>query len=231
MTDEAQHDRLIVKPRYAIAIAILLFCILIFLLQITKGTQTAVIISDLLSPLLNCVAAILLLKAARSSKRISNKVAKAWSFFAAALFSFAAGDLLWGFTEIVLKKDPFPSTADFGYIVFYILFLIGTAIISFRAYNKLEWLKHLLDLGIIAIATGIGFLNFIIQPLSNSLAQETFQLRFFSLLYPVFDLILITAIFWLINSDLRSYVRLPILFLVLGATTLIITDTLCSVTR
>jgi diguanylate cyclase (GGDEF)-like protein len=228
MTDKVDKNRLIFKPIYAILVALFLFLSIIFLFQISQDSPLSKIFSDCISPLLNLTAAVLLFRAARYSQRISNKLAKAWYFFSAALFSYALGDLIWAFIEIVLKKNPFPSLADFGYIVFYVLFLIGTGIISYRAYSKLEWLKHLLDLGIIAVASGLGYWNFILQPLSASLAHESFELRVFTTIYPVFDLILIIAIFWLINSDLRSYVRLPILFLVLGSVTLIVTDTVFS---
>lgn len=228
MTNKVQQNRLFLQPRVALITGFLVFCVLVLVLQLNKDSWEAVVLSDFLSPLLNCAAALLLFRAARLSQRISNKIAKAWYFFSAALFFYSLGDVVWAIVEVGLKQDPFPSLADVGYIAFYVLFLIGTAVISFKAYNKLEWVKHLLDLGIIAIATGIGYWNFILQPLSATLANEPFQVRFFSLLYPIFDLILITAIFWLIKSDIRSYVRLPILFLVLGTLILIVTDTFFS---
>lgn len=225
MTEKDQQNHLLVKPRIAIIIASLLFLLIVVILTTNKGSYGDIVFSDFLSPILNVVAALLLFRAGRFSQRVSKKIAKAWYFFAAALMSYAVGDLIWAIIEVGLKQDPFPSLADFGYIAFYVLFLIGTAIISFRAYSKLEWVKHLLDLGIIAIATGIGYWNFILQPLSNTLANEPFQVRFFSLIYPIFDLILITAIIWLIKSDIRRYIRLPILFLVTGSLVLIVSDT------
>jgi len=228
MTEKDQQNHLLVKPRIAIIIASLLFLLIVVILTTNKGSYGDVVFSDFLSPILNAVAALLLFRAGRFSQRVSKKIAKAWYFFAAALTSYAVGDLIWAIIEVGLKQDPFPSLADFGYIAFYVLFLIGTAIISFRAYSKLEWVKHLLDLGIIAIATGIGYWNFILQPLSNTLANEPFQVRFFSLIYPIFDLILITAIIWLIKSDIRRYIRLPILFLVTGSLVLIVSDTVFS---
>src|SRR4051812_37511403 len=42
-----------------------------------------------------------------------------WSLFAVALASWATGQLVWSYFEVVVQRDaPFPSFADLGYLLF-----------------------------------------------------------------------------------------------------------------
>ena len=95
MTEKDQQNHLLVKPRIAIIIASLLFLLIVVILTTNKGSYGDVVFSDFLSPILNVVAALLLFRAGRFSQRVSKKIAKAWYFFAAALMSYAVGDLIW----------------------------------------------------------------------------------------------------------------------------------------
>lgn len=220
------RDRLLVKPRVAIVLAILVFLLATFSTCFLKGDFFQRLLPDIVSPLLNLAAALLILRAARITENESHRMAITWRFFAAAQFCYTLGDISWSVLELGFKQVPLISFADYFFFAYYPLFIIGTCLASHRGHSRIEWSMRLLDLGIVTIATIIGYWNFLVQPLAQSTGLYPVTQNILIIAYPILDLILITSIFWLINSNLKGHIRLPIMLLVSSAAVLIITDTL-----
>lgn len=214
------------RPRYAILIAILVLAVNLGVSLVVQNLATRQSILYVLSPTINALTTLILFRAARDSARLSRRTAKAWYYFAFAQLAFTLGDICWAVLELGLKQNPYPSIADFGYLAFYPLFIIGTCLATHRTHSVLDWAKRFLDLGIILLASLLGYWNFLIGPLLSSIGREPFYFQALTIAYPILDLVLLVALFWLISSDYKSYTRLPIVLLVISLTLTIVADTL-----
>ncbi len=216
------------KARYALLLGVLVFAFNLVNLVLLKNSPSTTIISDILSPLVNGFATLGLFLAARHSAEASKRYALPWYLFMAAQACYTIGDIIWAVIELGLKQNPFPSFADFWYLAYYPLFIAGAYFINRRKYRPIDWVMKCLDLGIIMMAAILGFLNFLIFPLFNAIAAEPLLTRVLTLAYPVFDVVLISSIFFLVDTKPKDLLRLPIILLICSAVVMILTDSLFS---
>ena len=148
----------------------------------------------------------------------------AWLILAIARLSYTIADVFWAYTEIVLRESPFPSMADYFYMAYYPLFLFGIFFLPSIKFTSSERLKMMLDTGIVMISAIIIFWSLIIAPTIQESGNIDAISLALSIAYPVADLVLLFAVLELIFKKIYEKGQTPLLFLVGGIITLIITD-------
>ena len=143
-------------------------------------------ISDLLLITTAGLAAACLLYAARHQEGRSRK---AWTVLAVAMIFDTFGEASWAVIEIVLHQNPFPSVADFGYLMIYPLFAAGILLLPEVPLSPRERHKILLDAAIVIVSAALVFWVFLIGPIVASAEAITLDLVI-SAAYPVMDLVL-----------------------------------------
>src|SRR5512142_2376992 len=104
--------------RGSICSLLILAAIAAALLLVPDADQRAKF-SDVISAVIDALAAALLLAAARASLKRSRIWALAWGLLALAGLLYAAGDGTWAYLEAYLSEPPFPSLADVFYLAYY----------------------------------------------------------------------------------------------------------------
>lgn len=222
------QKRPIFKIQYAVILSLLVLVASFIGCVAIKDAHTKVIFSDVFSPVINSFATLGLFLAARHSASISKRLGTAWYLIAFAQLAYTIGDVSWTVIELGLKQSPFPSFSDAWYIAYYPLFMAGTFFLTTRQHSRLEWSKRLLDTGIIMIAALLGFWNFLLGPLAAAGGTQPPLTQILTLAYPVGDLVLVSAVLWLLNSNSSKQFRLPITLLVCSSIVMIVTDCLFS---
>jgi hypothetical protein len=113
---------------------------------------------------------------------------------AIAQLSYAIGDTIYAYYEIVLNEAPYPSLADGPYLVRYILFLIGILILPSVRISSRERLKIVLDMAIVMIASLLLFWTLIIAPTIEQNIDADLLTLALSVAYPVMDMMLLFAL-------------------------------------
>lgn len=172
--------------------------------------------------IVNSCVIILLFYAAVLSKNQSSKIHYAWLFLAVAQISFFLGDIIWGFFDIGLFFQN-TNIADFFYIFYYFLFIIGIFFFSRGMFKSKNHFKALLDILIVIVSVAMIFLTLLILPLFSSM--ETFQREFvIALIYVFLDFLLFTALVTLLYNIINKTGQTALFLLAMGAFFQIITD-------
>jgi diguanylate cyclase (GGDEF)-like protein len=172
------------------------------------------------------LASLALFIAARRSAAHSRRLFLAWWILGLAQLCYTSGDLIWTFLEVGLGQEPFPSWADFFYLLYYPMFLAGILFLPSRPFKGLERFKTLLDAGIVMLAALLGFWNFLLGPLAVLNAGESPWIQILTLAYPVGDLILLWALLSLLYRRSKESNRLSLVLLATGMAALIVTESI-----
>ena len=167
-----------------------------------------------------------------TQKLLSNKarqIAEAWRFFGAAILVYAVGDLIFFMLRTVWHLDPYPSIADAFYLSFYILFLIGLFKLPQNPFQRSEWQKLILDLGMVIGGSAMVFWVLIFTPGLTTLVRNIQpSVIFISFLYPALDLMLLWATMILLIRQRYEASRTPLLFIALGVLVMSMADAIFS---
>ncbi len=196
------------------------FCALVFVpdLAIRK------MLSDILTPIAELFAVVVLFLVSRQLKLRSKRQFVAWIVICAAVFSYALGDISWIVIERFLQEPPFPSISDFYYLLFYPLFLLGILIIPTEKLKKWEWLNTILDITIVMSIAVFVFWNFLIGPLVSASRNNPLLERLILTAYPVGDLIIIGALVIIFYGKKREISNSAVLLLTASGLVMIISD-------
>jgi PAS domain S-box-containing protein len=171
---------------------------------------------DILLIIYNAVASGVIFYSAWQLKTKNPRLSRAWVLIGMAMLCYTLGDSIWAFMEEVLKIHPFPSIADFFYLAFYPLFLMGVARFPGDLPRGRDRVKITLDIIIISLTAGLYLWQFILGPIVND-AHRSLSLEYlFTLAYPAFDLFLLAAII-LILTHSHPGVRSASIYLLLAA--------------
>ncbi len=218
-----QCKKSIISFNMALMLAfIFALCSISFSILLKDELQTAA--SDVLAILVDSLAALALFYAAGRSSAYGRQVRMAWTIFAFALVAHTLGDIAWAYTEIVLDQPPFPSMADWLFLIQYPLFIAGILLLPTQSLTSSERLKVMLDEGIVIIASVIIFWVVLIAPTIESSAGADIRTQAFSVVYPVMGLMLLFALVELLFRRIRFQQMGPVLLLVMGTAVMIITD-------
>lgn len=210
----------------AVLVSLILLITFSALTFLIPDAQLKLVISDILLPSTAFLAAISLFYASKFSKPYSKRIYNAWALLAAGYLFNALGGLVWFILEILLNYQPFPSLADFFYLMYYPLFLLGIYYLPTRKFERNERISLILDIGIVLLAALILFWNFLIGPTLELSIGEPIIMLVLSIIYPLFDLMLLFALLMLIFQDYEIKNQWPLLFLIISALATILTNSI-----
>lgn len=195
--------------------------IFIVALSLADRTGTAVlIVSDVGQLAAATVAAVV---CGWSAWRSPGRERRVWAYLSAGTGSWAAGQLVWTYYEVVLGVEvPFPSAADLGFLVFPVFAVLGLLSWSGFAGHASAQGRDLLDGAIIA-----GSL--LVLSWSTTLGSivagggQTWLSAGLSIAYPLADVTLATVVL-LILRRVGADRRAPLLLVVTGMGCLAVAD-------
>ena len=179
---------------------------------------------DVLSPVVELAASVVLFMAAKRSAARSKRLGFAWGTIAVAMFFYALGDSSWALLELWLKEPPFPSIADFFYLIYYPVFLVGIFLLPSRPDTAAIRINKVIDITIVMAASILAFWNFLIGPIILSAAGLPVSIQAILLAYPVGDLVVLWAILLILYNHPDEKNDIPILLLAAGLLAMIVTD-------
>jgi len=127
---------------------------------------------------------------------LKSKPGKVWLFFMLGLVTWLIGDIIFMYNQVIVplpEELQFPSMADQFWTIGYLLIFIGIILQMRLATVKLTR-KEIEVVLIVATITSVLALVFIILPVSELLIADpttTMEYAFFSLDYPILDLVLL----------------------------------------
>jgi diguanylate cyclase (GGDEF)-like protein len=138
---------------------------------------------------------------------------RTWILIILAAFSQMVAEILWFYYQTILGVDPFPSSADFFYILYYIFLFVAVLSLPFSSPRRQERTLMAMDIFIV-ILVGILFLYyFILAPLyPDPNSAWTLDLVVVSI-YPYTDLLILVALFSFLQRDVERVSREVILLL------------------
>jgi diguanylate cyclase (GGDEF)-like protein len=152
------------------------------------------VFSDLTFPLGNLCATTMLFLSAWRWRTVSSRRFYAWSFLALSYLAFSLGDVIWAILEVGLKQSPYPSAADWFYVAYYPIFLIGILLLPVKRFSRSQWFKSALDVAIILLVAGMAMWIFIINPTVAGSTGEPLINIILSVLYPSGDILILVAV-------------------------------------
>jgi PAS domain S-box-containing protein len=181
------------------------------------------VFSDVFMPIINLLAAISLLYAAKLSKVYGRRVYYAWLLLGIGQLFFAFGDISWGYIELYLNQSPIFSISDIFYLAYYPLFALGIFLLPRARFNKLDLTKTVLDISVVGITMGLLLWTFLIIPMFMDV-EGNIESTYISLSYVILDFILLFALLDLIYNQISSLKEDPLLLLAAGIIFQIISD-------
>ena len=121
--------------------------------------------TNILEALAYLGAGILCLRNWRSRQIVSGR--NVWLLFGIGMLSYFLGGIFFGYTEIILGEEPFPSVGDIFFVVTYLLVGIGMVLaVASRRINLEVW-QWIIVLAIAAFGSALAWL--ISQPANTSI--------------------------------------------------------------
>ena len=176
--------------------------------------------SDIATPIIELLVIISLFYA---TTRSQGRFKIAWTLIMASVVAYTIGDISWAILELGYHTNPFPSIADFFYLLFYPLFALGLYYLSNFSFNRSEKIKISLDIGIIIVTISLIFWTFLIIPTLSG--EETLISTIVSIIYVIGDLLLFFVLLRAIYSKFEE-IYVPVIFLGIGILVQIFTDTI-----
>ena len=126
------------------------------------------------------------------SFKINTTAGKVWLFLGTGLLCWLIGDIYWAYYELILYEiSPFPSIADYFYTLGYLFLFIGVYLQLKLANIKLSKIEIIIVIVFEVILMIFSLIYLIIPILQYPISEEfTIVQLFYSLLYPIADLIL-----------------------------------------
>ncbi|MGW8251761.1 MAG: diguanylate cyclase, partial [Anaerolineales bacterium] len=180
--------------------------IIAYILWIFSGRynpQTDALLSGIGLVLLNMLAGVLGVYII-SQRAYGMTLRWAWFLLTLGAWCFVIAEGLWTYYSIVLGIDPFPSPADYFYVLYYPLTLVGVLLLSFAFVPRQERSLLWLDIGILLMFFGmLLWYYFLASPelLSSSLSE------YVALVYPAGDFLIFVVALALILRDLTRVAR------------------------
>ena len=211
--------------RYSLAAgAFIIISFYLTMMALSDNQEANTIFTDIVTLFIDGLVTLALFYASMYCYFHGKRVYLAWLFLAIARLNYTIADAIWAYTEIVLQEIPFPSLADYFYIAYYPLFMLGIFFLPSIKFTSSERLKMMLDTGIVMISAIIVFWSLIIAPTIQESGDIDELSLALSIAYPVADLVLLFAVLELIFKKIYEKGQTPLLFLVGAIITLIITD-------
>jgi diguanylate cyclase (GGDEF)-like protein len=152
-----------------------------------------------------------------ASRRGAGQRRRAWLWLSAGTGSWAAGQVVWTFYEVVIGQEvPFPSLADIGFLAFPLVGGVGLLIWSAdQGHQALARGRDLMDGAIIAVSLTVLSWVTVMAPIVEASGGFDFSLVL-SLAYPIGDVVLGTLVLTILFRSQSERMTLALLALGLG---------------
>jgi class 3 adenylate cyclase len=137
---------------------------------------------------------------------LDSKLRRAWFILGLAMLAQTLGDTIWFYIEVILGQQPFPSVADFFFIAFYPLALLGLLSLPSAPLRPTERWRIGLDLAVVMITAWMAIWFFIISPTAAQYENGKLD-QILAAAYPIGDLVLLGGIFMLMFRSTEGNVR------------------------
>jgi diguanylate cyclase (GGDEF)-like protein len=157
-------------------------------------------------------------------KNIDPRLRRGWLLLAIAAFANVIAEALWYYYESVLGVEPFPSLADFFYLLYYPLTLTGILLFPFAAISRRDRTIMWLDMAIVMVSSAMVFWYFILAPMQAEAEQGIAGI--IAIAYPIGDLLIFAGMISLIQRNVENTDRWTLILLALGMIFLTFADAL-----
>jgi hypothetical protein len=221
------------QTRWVGGLMVLAVIVLAALDYLSSAHMLGAAVGDVVLAALNLVPlamAALILPVARSFGE-DGPIRTQWTLFGLGMLSVGVGNVIFIVLYVVTGKDPYPSVADVFTLAGYAIFAAGF-FLSIRAYRELLDIRRptLIAGGVGAVVMAVVYFT-VIGPfvIFAPAGTQPVVTRVFNTVYPVLDVFVLLmpaiALGLLVSKLGAGRVAWPLWFLVAGATTLAVTDT------
>ena len=141
---------------------------------------------------------------------------RTWNLIILAVFSQMIAESIWFYDQTILNIDPFFSTADFFFIMYYILLFAAVLSMPFSPPRRQERALIAMDISIVMSVAILFMYYFILAPLHSD-PNTAWSLDLVAIfIYPCTDLLILVALFSFLQRDVERVSREVILFLCVG---------------
>jgi diguanylate cyclase (GGDEF)-like protein len=146
---------------------------------------------------------------------------RAWLVFAAGVITYVAADITYEVTGLVLGYHPYPGWDDLLYFTAYPLLWAGLLMVGKdRAGRDRGTLPGLIDSSVIAIAVGLVYWVFVIDPTLGDQGVSMFE-RLVTVGYPICDVLMCAVMTRMLTRAKRSA---SLILLIIGVGTNLLCD-------
>jgi hypothetical protein len=126
----------------------------------------------------------------------STKAGKIWLLFTLGLLAWTIGDIIYIYYELFTNIDPFPSIADFFYLIAFLPIYIGLIMQARLIKIPLSNQEKFIIISLFAVISIIVFITVIFLPIQEvyPIPEEELLAYIIGALYPICDLILILCV-------------------------------------
>ncbi len=155
------------------------------------------------------------------TQKVLNSLSRAFLYLGLGLISFSIALFIWFYINVFLKIPvPFPSVADFFFVLFYPLTFVGLLYLI-KAHGNPK--KSISSVKVLIILTAVALPIIILTSLWSRDNATTAGARFFSYLYPVGDILIMTMATLLLDIS-ATRIRKGALFLIGACSSLVLAD-------
>lgn len=155
------------------------------------------------------------------TQKVLNSLSRSFLYLGLGLISFSIALFIWFYMNVFVKTPiPFPSVADFFFVLFYPLTFVGLLYLI-KAHGSPNGTISSVKVMILLTAFAIPLI--ILTSLWSKDTTITAGAKFFSYLYPVGDILLMTMAV-LLSDISTTRIRKGALFLIAACTSLVLAD-------
>jgi len=148
----------------------------------------------------------------------------AWGFLALGSLSGVVAELIWFTLSVILGRNPFPSIADFFYLLAYPLLVVGILSLPYAPINREQRLVLNVDMSIVVLAFGVFLWQLVFADVVAEAGSGLPALV--SIAYPLADLLILSGLVSMIQQDVQGVGRRVLLFFIVGIILTIASDVL-----
>ncbi|MBN2146313.1 MAG: GAF domain-containing protein [Anaerolineales bacterium] len=198
----------------------------VFASQLIQDEQAAIWLSDISFPITSLLTTLASGYAALRLRSTSRQLAIAWGLIALGYFFNTLAEIIWGIIELALGRDPFPSLADFFYLLLYPCLIAGVLMLPRARLASSQYPRILIEMAMVMLSSSVFYWNLILGESVVALGSQNTQAGWVGLAYQVFDLILIWLLFGHLLWQIGHAYFLPYALLTLSGLSLIVADSL-----
>ncbi len=157
------------------------------------------------------------------TKKLKGNLKHTWKIITIAYFFNTFGDTIWFYYASILGEKPFPSLADIGFLLHYLVMF--WALSSFPTTKKeLQKKKIIVDVSIVMVSGATVVWYFIIHPILLGMTSEDNLSPVLNLAYTVGDMILLLGICVVYFRGVEENLKRTLQIIVAGIICMLIAD-------